>query len=158
MPPLSPFNRTCLALAIGQVMTIPVSGAATIPVNSSTDTSTADGFCTLREAIISANTNSNAHEAACIKGDPGLDTLTFNPVTFPSGSLTNIKLSSVLDITEDLIINGPGKERLGVSGNKATRVFYIDSATVSMNSLTISDGNVVGDTIPLRWCGNIFNG
>ena len=55
MPPLNLFNKSCLAVAVGQLISVS-SHAATITVNSNTD----DGVgCTLREAVVSANTSIN---------------------------------------------------------------------------------------------------
>ena len=56
------------------------AGAATITVNSTADGAGAnDGVCTLREAILAANTNTASGAAAgeCVAGTAGLDTIAF---------------------------------------------------------------------------------
>jgi len=51
----NPLQKTLIALAITQALMLPAQ-AATISVNTDTDVSAADSLCTLREAVISANT------------------------------------------------------------------------------------------------------
>src|SRR5262245_31090844 len=54
-----------------------VAFAASITVTTTTDEMTDNATCSLREAIIAANTNSNAHENACTAGsDSNTDTIT----------------------------------------------------------------------------------
>ena len=69
-----------LALLLASVVRIPapVALAATIIVNSTADTTVAgDGQCTLREAIINANSNSDTTSGDCITGS-GTDNIHFN--------------------------------------------------------------------------------
>ena len=56
------------------------AGANTITVTSAADTAADDGVCTLREAIVAANTNtaSGATLGECVAGAAGLDTINFN--------------------------------------------------------------------------------
>jgi CSLREA domain-containing protein len=95
MRPLSP-SLLALLLAAATVH------AATITVNSNADNTTVDGNCTLREAIIAANTNATTGD--CTKGDLGLDTIQFS---IGSGAQTIGVLTTPLPgITEPLTING----------------------------------------------------
>jgi hypothetical protein len=81
------------------------------------------GAGSLRAAVVAANAN------------PGADTIDF-AVTGSIG-LT----SGQLDITDSLMINGPGAGALTVSGNHASRVFGITGApTVTIAELTVADG------------------
>jgi hypothetical protein len=82
------------------------------------------GAGSLRAAITAANAN------------PGADVITFSKnngtVTLTSGQLT---------ITDSLTIDGPGANRVTVSGNNAGRVFAVAAgATVTMSGLTIANG------------------
>src|SRR5262245_50539884 len=78
----------------------------------------------LRQAVLQAN----AH--------PGADTIRFAPGLHGTLALT----SGQLDITDDLIINGPGAGRLTVSGSNASRVFDVHGgATVTLAGLTRSE-------------------
>ncbi len=53
------------------------ASAATITVNTATDTDANNGLCTLREAIANANTDSQAGSTDCAAGS-GADTINFN--------------------------------------------------------------------------------
>src|SRR5262245_28503943 len=89
------------------------------------------GAGSLRQAILDAN----AH--------PGADTIRFAPAardgTIPltSGQLT---------VSDDLTIDGPGQNRLTVSGNNASRVFRVSgiATDVTLRDLTITGGSVTG--------------
>ena len=83
----------------------------------------ADGD-TLREAIIAANSNS---EADIISFAPGL-----------TGTLTLTQ--GELDINTDLEINGP-EERVTISGNDSSRIFDLSIATASFSNLILTEGN-----------------
>lgn len=83
-----------------------------------------DGVTTLREAINAANNQS------------GQDTTVFN---LALGSV--IQLTGQLDITDDLIINGPGAENLTISGDNTFNNFFIDNVNVVLDGLTIANGD-----------------
>ena len=79
--------------------------------SGTTVTNTNDsGPGSLRQAILNANAN------------PGLDTIDFAPGL--SGTI--VLTSGELQITDDVTIDGPGADRLSVSGNNASRVFDVD--------------------------------
>jgi hypothetical protein len=82
-----------------------------------------DGVTTLREVINAANSLT------------GEDTVAFNVI---SGS--EIKLSEQLNISDDLIINGPGAGNLTISGDGTFNNLSIDNANVVINGLTIANG------------------
>ena len=90
-------------------------------------TTLADGGAgSLRAAIAQAN----AHA--------GADIIDFQPGLTGTIALTG----GELDITDDLTINGPGADRLTVSGNNISRVFKVESGeTVTISGLTIAGGN-----------------
>ena len=95
------------AVASAALLLAPVSArAATITVTSTADTAANDGVCTLREAIIAANTNTASGAAAgeCATGAPGLDTIVF---AIPGAGVQTIAPASALPaITEAVFING----------------------------------------------------
>jgi CSLREA domain-containing protein len=118
-----------------------------IQVNSTADTASDDGQCTLREAITAANTDtaSGTQIGECAAGN-GDDTIGFAP-----GVTGIISLSGVLpDITSNMSINGPGAAVLtvGRDGEETTgkfRIFKIASGiNVSFSGLTITNGFVLG--------------
>jgi CSLREA domain-containing protein len=124
----------------------PTPTPATITVNSTSDTVNAgDGSCTLREAMMAANTNTTSGSVTgeCAAGGGGSDTIAFSV----SGT---INLTSALPgITSDMTINGPGLSQLtvrrsAVSGTPNFRVFTINSGvTATISGLTISGGSLV---------------
>ena len=63
-------------------------------------------------------------------------------ITFAKGLHGTITLTSGdLPISDSVTINGPGANKLSVSGNNSSRVFDISgSASVSITGLTITDG------------------
>src|SRR5262249_11820453 len=69
---------------------------------------------------------------------PGGDTIVFDEGLTGTIALTG----GELDLTDDLKINGPGADRLAVSGGNASRVFEVEAGeTVSISGLTIAGGN-----------------
>src|SRR5262249_34860316 len=84
------------------------------------------GLGSLRQAILDAN------------AQPGADLIAFAPAARDGAvALTTGQLS----ITDDLTIDGPGADRLAVSGNDASRVFRVGSGvSVDIDDLTITHG------------------
>src|SRR6266540_2467096 len=84
------------------------ASASTITVNSTAETTANDGACTLREAIIAANTNTASGAAAgeCAAGQafPTVDTIAFN--ISGSGVHTINAASTLPPITEAVLIDG----------------------------------------------------
>lgn len=101
---------------VGIVVEAPirVHAAVTIVVNSVDDDEDDDGNCTLREAIIAANTNtaSGVTVGECTAGDPGADSIHFNITTgsdFTSGGHDGYTITPTValpSITETLTIDG----------------------------------------------------
>jgi hypothetical protein len=82
----------------------------------------------LRQAILDANGNLEADSIDFAAGLTGTITL----------------MSSLPEITEDVMINGPGAQMLTVSGNSTLRVFDIaPGVTTSISGLTISNGTAI---------------
>jgi CSLREA domain-containing protein len=110
------FSRASLVQASAlAVFLFPAAAAAnTITVNSSSDTISDDSTCTLREAILSANTNTPSGEmpGECAAGFPGHDTILFD---IPGAGVHTIQPTSAFPvITEPLTIDGysqPGTSR-----------------------------------------------
>ncbi len=121
--------------------------AATFTVTKTADTndSNCDADCSLREAVAAANTASTD------------DVIEFDGAIFGTAqtiTLSGNSLSIVFNGT--LTINGTGAHLLSVSGNRQSRVFYVEKgAIVTINRLTVRDGNGTGNGI-FRG-GGIFN-
>jgi len=119
-----------LALAAAGSLAAGAAHSAVIVVNSSSDAAANDGKCTLREAIVAANTNtaSGAMPGECAKGDAGADVIHFS---IPGGGVHTIQPSSALpSITEPLTIDGysqPGTSPNTLAvGNDAVLSIEID--------------------------------
>src|SRR5262249_26381357 len=86
----------------------------------------AAGAGSLRAAVAQAN----AH--------PGGDTIAFDDGLTGTIALTG----GELDLTDDVKINGPGADKLTVSGSNLSRVFKVEAGEeVSLSGLTIAGGN-----------------
>ena len=142
------FSRSfLLALSIG-LFVAQAAAAATITVNSAADTTADDGVCTLREAIIAANTNtaSGAMPGECAAGAAGADTIVF---AIPGAGVHTIQPTSQLPATtEPVTIDGytqgvAAANTLAV-GNNAVLLIEIDginAGNINGGILKIGGGN-----------------
>jgi hypothetical protein len=102
----------------------------TVPSTFMVDNLADSGMGSLRQAVLDANAN------------PGADLIRFAP-TARDGTIP--LTSGQLSITDDLTLDGPGADRLVVSGNDASRAFRIGSGVaVSIDGLTVSHGRAIG--------------
>jgi hypothetical protein len=105
----------------------------TIVVHSTAD----DGPGSLREALAIAS-----------DGDK-INIVVEGTITLTSGELV---------VNKSVTIRGPGKTHGSLSGNGASRVFHImPGATVTLSSLTITNGNAGTSGFPANAGGGIFN-
>jgi CSLREA domain-containing protein len=139
--------------------TAQLSYALTVDSNIVNTTADEDGTnpagCSLREAIIAAN--SNAPFGGCAAGTPGLDTIQFNLGT---GTPSIVLTSALPEITEPISINGNtgGATRIELdgssagglasglritAGNSTIRSLVINRFAASGISLTGNGGNLV---------------
>src|SRR5262249_843562 len=102
----------------------------------------------LRQAILDANAL------------PGADVIRFAAARDGTIVLTSGQLS----ITDDLTLDGPGVQRLTISGNDASRVFSVSGSTtnVVIRDLSIADGLATGTTVegpfgPVTMGGGLLN-
>jgi CSLREA domain-containing protein len=131
---------------------ITVVPAADITVNTVSDELNADGDCSLREAITSANSDSASD--ACAIGD-GADSIGF-------GVAGTIVLNSALPaITSDVAIVGPAGDKVIIDGGGAAPLFVVASGGIlRLDALTLSGGFAsVGGAImnPLGGTLTVFN-
>lgn len=109
-----------------------------ITVNNTTDPASVsgNGFCTLREAIDNANARSDTSGGDCVAGT-GDDDIVFSV----SGTITLGTNGSLPTILNMLTIDGTG-ETITVDGAAMYQVMVVRSgATLTLNDLTIADGN-----------------
>ncbi len=137
---------------VGAFLLVPLAWAGTtINVNTTADELIVNGNCSLREAIIAANTDSGS--ADCPAGS-GADT-----IVLPSGTYTltlgpagdEAAASGDLDITDNLTLTGAGTDSTLVNGNALDRVFHVLTSTVQFSGITIEGGSAT------NYGGGLFN-
>lgn len=118
--------------------------AATITVSSTADNVTNDANCTLREAVIAANTD--AAYRGCTAGS-GTDTISVPAGTYTlalTGPNENAAATGDLDITANASIQGATAATTIINGGAIDRVFHLPNSgiTLTLNNLTVRNGNV----------------
>lgn len=81
----------------------------------------------------------------------GTNSIIFSNIVTGTITLTSGQLS----ISKNLTIIGPGANVLTVSGNQASRVFYVNNTTAIISGLTVRNGSATG-TSPADYGGGIF--
>jgi len=130
----------------------PGQASSTIYVNSFDDNkSSNDGRCTLREAIIAANSDkrSGNRSGECIAGS-GADFIVLPAghylLTRSDNGQEDAAATGDLDITANLTITGAGADVTVVDGNGITdRVFHTLAGQITLSGVTMQDGHVPGD-------------
>ncbi len=134
---LSSFNLLIILLLLIGSAAFPNSVLAdsVMTVTTSVDEQNTNGSCSLREAIINANTNSTSGSADCAAGS-GNDTIQFDGAL---GAATIILASTLPSITDvnNLTINGGGD--ITISGNDQYRILLVNSS-ITLDHLTLSNG------------------
>ncbi|MEW6401884.1 MAG: CSLREA domain-containing protein [Chloroflexota bacterium] len=129
---------------------LPVTSAeaeSTITVTTTADVVATDGQCSLREAVLAANTDSATGD--CPAGS-GADTIVFSS-SLPAPAIILLTLTGAnednaatgdLDLSGILAIQGESADRIIIDGNGTDRVFEIrPGATVVVSGVTIRNGN-----------------
>jgi CSLREA domain-containing protein len=137
-----------LTLALVALFALPVrpAAAASLVVNSTADTVANDGACTLREAILNANSDNQSGSTDCAAGS-GADTITFAIPAAQSGctaaNVCTITLSSAPEEIVDvngLTIDGSGS-KITLDGANLYRILYVgQSGSLTVRSLTFTRG------------------
>ena len=137
-------------LGLGSQSAAAVTPGATITVNTTADeTSPTDGTCSLREAILAANTNtaSSTTPGECAGGTTSLDTIAF-ALTGGGPSYTITVLSSVLpNITAPVIIDGTTQ-----ASYSGTPLIILDPVSTS-NGLNFQPGSAGSKVLGLSIVG-----
>ncbi len=107
-------------LVISSVVSCATLGAATIPVTTTTDVDLDDADCSLREAIVAANTDAGYH--GCPAG-AGADRIAFD-LAFPATIALTADLPAA---TTSMKLQGPGRTQLALDGQDLHRILVLDS-------------------------------
>jgi CSLREA domain-containing protein len=136
-----------LALAAAALLAAGRAGAATIVVNSTADTETDDGSCTLREAATAVNTDlpSGTLGGECAAGDGGVDVI---ELALPPGS-TIVASAFPFVFSQSVAIVGPGSADLVITIGAQDRVMVFDGTSLaplsfSLTGVTIRSGVAIG--------------
>lgn len=131
---------------LGTAVFIPIVYAETITVNTTDDEVNSDGDCSLREAILSANTNTAVD--ACEAGD-GDDIISIPAGTYIlsiSGAGEDAAQTGDLDLTADVTIIGADMFTTLIDASNIDRIFDVHNGTaVTISNLTMQNGMVDGN-------------
>ncbi len=136
--------RSTLALLalLGLVFTASPARANLISVTTNLDSTAGDGLCSLREAVIAANTD--AAVDACPAGN-GADVIQLSAGTYVmgvTGAGEDAAATGDLDVTADLTIEGAGLIVTFVSAANLDRAFEVsNNSRLTLSRLTVEDGN-----------------
>ena len=145
-----------LAITISIPFFVGTAIGAVINVNSSSDVIADDGVCTLREAIINANSDSDQYGYNDCTAGSGADTINLPVGTYTLTILPDLTNDDCedgdLDIAYDLTIIGAGQATTIIQAGTTDangidpgidRVFHVlgDTAAVTFNAMTIRHGN-----------------
>jgi CSLREA domain-containing protein len=129
-----------LTLALGP----PTASAATITVNTTADELNADGDCSLREAILAANTNTAVD--ACAAGSGATDLINVPAGTFTlsiPGAGEDANATGDLDFSSGAALVGAGAAATVIDGAGLDRVLHVLATPgifVAVQDLTIRGG------------------
>jgi len=148
-----------LSIAISGLLMLTASPvrAVTINVNSTEDVIADDGKCTLREAVIAANTDtaSGSMNGECPAGY-GDDKIVLQVGVYSltiEGTREDNAQTGDLDILDDLTITGTKADETIIDANGIDRVFEVMSGVgANFKGIAITDGWVYADS-----GGGIFN-
>lgn len=135
--------RYACALAAALAIGLPASALAnTIHVTSPTDEVSTLNGCSLREAVIAANTDTGGPGTDC---DPGAgdDTIELpdgHYVLTRTGAAENLADTGDLDLTDNVTIVGTGADSTLIDGNLTDRVFDNTNGTSELRDLTVENG------------------
>lgn len=121
--------------------------AATFVVTKTADTSdgTCDADCSLREAVAAANAS------------PEADIINFSSLFDTAQTITLGGTDIIFTNSGGLVVNGPGADKLTVSGNNASRVFTNNTgAATTLRSLRVTGGTGVS-TVSTGRGGGVYN-
>src|SRR5688500_1151504 len=140
-----------------------VAQAATLQVETTADAVVADGDCSLREAIDA--TNQTTLHADC--PDTSTDGFGTNDrILLPAGTYTltisgagnNTNATGDLDVLRDLTITGTGNPTINQLFAADDRILHVPNVSdpLTLNNLTVSDGEATGVGAPNQQGGNIL--
>ncbi len=141
------------------LLAVAPAGAATITVNSTSDDFDLpdNGNCTLREAIVAANTNVAVDGCVAGQPGPGVTDIVVVPagvyILSIAGSGEDQSQTGDLDLTDSVSIEGISARLTIIEGAGLDRVFDVGNVAAAISDVTIRDGDAGGGS-----GGGILNG
>lgn len=137
--PLAPLAALALLLATS-------APAAILPVNTTLDAVAADGRCSLREAISSANNDQAVFtgDGECVAGS-GADTVVLGAGTYAitrAGAAEDLNVTGDFDLRSSVTLVGLGAGTTRLSGSLLDRVLHVTGGgtEVNLRQLTVALG------------------
>ena len=118
--------------------------------NDTSTGATPNANCSLRDAIAAAAAISTATTIPTITFASSLNLTTTAPGDY------NVTTGGALNIANNMNIVGPGANQLSIDGGNAVEVFDIASGTVSISSLTITNGSFSGNGAGISNSGTLL--
>jgi fibronectin-binding autotransporter adhesin len=135
-------RRVCLLAAVALGLSSSSAMAATINVTTTAGTVANDGLCSLREAIIAANTDTPSGSASgeCPAGTPGGNEIVLGPGEYSLAS-------GELRVSSQLTLVGQGATTTTINGNGVDRVLdVLDDANLTARNLSVINGQAPNGT------------
>lgn len=127
--------RGVLPCLLALACAVPATAFAAAIVVTTADGSAPDAECALEEAVDSAVFDTAV--GGCTAGD-GADVIGFAP-----GVEGTIEIEQTLDLEGEIALQGPGADRLAISGRQSVRVIAVSQgADVTIEGITIRQGLV----------------
>ncbi|MCA9917899.1 MAG: tandem-95 repeat protein [Anaerolineales bacterium] len=124
--------------------------AAVITVDTSADEYNSNGNCSLREAIMAANTDTAVD--TCTPGS-NHDEIQFSLAT---PAIITLTLGEIAIENDPLTLTGLGSDQLTISGNDASRLFNIATGIpVTLTGMTLRDGSAATSGGAIRSAGDL---
>lgn len=135
--PLSPISVAIRSSIVGLGLAHSAH-AATITVTSNLDNN--GGGCTLREAIVSANTSTNQANGCTLGGSSGTDTITFSNTLIGLNTIV-LSGSHLTLVDKDLEINAAQLPNgITIDGYTQSGILAVTDSSISIDNLTLTRG------------------
>ncbi len=134
------FATTCVALII--CFSLPARWRVTVTAQTTARVDHFPASCPSNPVVTNTNDSGAGSLRDAIANACVGDVINFAREVTSGGPATITLTSGELTINHDLSIGGPGVNLLTISGNGASRIFNIQSGTVSIFNLTIANGKV----------------
>lgn len=143
--------RSLLPSALVAVLVLHSPAGATIVVTTTADGVLPDGFCSLREAIDAANSDTPIDTCDAAVGPDVIELSGDTFVLEVPGAAEDLNVSGDFDVLDDLVVRGSGASQTVIDAGGLDRAFHVhEGVSLSLRNLAIEKGDAPGG-------GGIFN-